>query len=75
MGYQHPQDDSGMTPNVFVCPEHAEKDINSFDVDYEKEHPEWLEWILTDESWEHWRNENPDIVKEYKRLLEGQEAK
>jgi len=28
------------------------------------EHPEWMNWKLTDESWQQWRNENPEAVKE-----------
>lgn len=24
--------------------------------------PEWIEWKLTDESWQRWRDENPDEV-------------
>lgn len=34
-----------------------------------QEHPEWMQWKLTDESWEQWRNENPDEVAKYKALL------
>lgn len=26
---------------------------------------EWIDWKLTDESWEKWREENPDWVKEH----------
>lgn len=26
------------------------------------EHPDWVNHLLTDESWERWRNENPDEV-------------
>lgn len=28
-----------------------------------KEHPDWISHMLTDESWEQWRTENPDEVK------------
>jgi hypothetical protein len=27
------------------------------------DHPEWILWKLTDESWEKWRDENPEKVK------------
>lgn len=30
------------------------------------DHPEWIEHKLTDESWEEWRNENPDFVEKHK---------
>ena len=26
------------------------------------DHPEWLAWKLTDESWQQWREENPELV-------------
>lgn len=26
------------------------------------DHPDWIEWKLTHESWQHWRDENPDEV-------------
>lgn len=28
------------------------------------DHPEWIDWKLTDESWEQWRKDNPEWVKE-----------
>ena len=42
-----------------------------------KEKPDtqdWLNWKLTDESWEDWRKENPDkvnIIKRYLKLDKG----
>lgn len=34
------------------------------------EHPEWLEWKLTDPSWENWRQKNPNTAQAYKQILE-----
>jgi hypothetical protein len=34
------------------------------------DHPEWLEWKLTDESWQKWRDENPEAV-ETARAMRG----
>lgn len=31
-----------------------------------KEHPEWINHLLTDSSWEEWRQKNPDLVKKFK---------
>lgn len=31
---------------------------------------QWIEWKLTDESWQQWRDENPDEVSELKKQLE-----
>ena len=33
------------------------------------EHPQWVRHLLKDKSWEEWRKENPQQVKELKRLL------
>ena len=33
------------------------------------EHPTWLAWKLSDESWEDWRKENPAEVERYRRIL------
>jgi hypothetical protein len=30
---------------------------------------EWVEWKLTDESWQQWRDENPETVKELSERL------
>lgn len=31
--------------------------------------PEWLEWKLTDESWQRWRDEHPDEVEQARRAV------
>lgn len=33
--------------------------------------PEWLQWKLTDESWQRWRDENPEEVSAIKDALSG----
>lgn len=36
------------------------------------DHPEWIKWKLTDESWQQWREENPDeVIKLIKELQHG----
>lgn len=30
------------------------------------DHPTWIKWKLTDESWEEWRRENPETVEAMK---------
>lgn len=37
-----------------------------------KEHHEWLNHVLTDESWAEWRKEEPEVVREYKEMLDAQ---
>jgi len=36
---------------------------------YKPEDPEWVEHLLTDESWQEWRDENPEEVKELQKLI------
>jgi len=36
---------------------------------YKPESKEWLEHIISDESWEIWREKNPKILKTYKEQL------
>ncbi len=31
--------------------------------------PKWIEWKLTDESWQRWRDENPDEVAKLRTAL------
>lgn len=33
------------------------------------DHPDWVKWKLTDESWATWREENPDWVKAHKEAV------
>ncbi len=37
--------------------------------DAKPDHPDWIRWKLTDESWARWRAENPDTVKELTIVL------
>jgi hypothetical protein len=34
------------------------------------DHPDWIKWKLTDESWGQWRKENPDNVQKMKETIE-----
>lgn len=34
---------------------------------YKPEHPKWVNHLLTDESWEEWRKENPEDLKALKQ--------
>jgi len=59
-------------PPAFFCEKHMpdfEKFIDDYEIDLGKEHPEWLSHVLNDESWKQWREENPDIVKEYANIV------
>lgn len=31
--------------------------------DAKADHPEWIQWKLTDESWAEWRQEHPEFVR------------
>ena len=58
---------SGGFPDVFLCGKHAHEDV--IDAAATPEHPEWIEHLLTDESWAEWRKENPRRVTELTRIL------
>lgn len=35
------------------------------------DHPDWIQWKLADESWQQWRDENPDEVAKMKECLKA----
>ncbi len=37
---------------------------NKAPFDAKQDHPAWINWKLSDESWQMWRDENPSIVRE-----------
>lgn len=39
------------------------------------EHPDWINHLLTDPSWEEWRKENPEEVEKLKKELKRVEVK
>lgn len=38
------------------------------------DHPEWIAWKLTDESWQQWRDENPEQVAALRAASQDQEG-
>lgn len=54
---------------LFVC-ERCDAGASPFQP--KPDHPEWLEWKLTDESWAAWRAENPLAVAEMESALRAQ---
>lgn len=53
---------------VEVCERCA--DVSELEFDRKPEHPTWVKHVLTHGSWQKWRHENPDLVEEYKQMLE-----
>lgn len=39
------------------------------------DHPEWIDWKLTDESWKEWRDENPEEVARLRAAQSTEGAK
>ncbi len=72
IAYQHP-DTEFVNPSIFTCEKHRYCSLEEFDINLLKEHPDWLNHILTDESWAEWRNLHPEAVEEYKLLLKESE--
>lgn len=59
-------------PLAFFCEKHMppyNRFLEYYDIDLNKEHPDWLRHVLTDESWKEWREEEPKLVDMYKKLL------
>ena len=54
---KHPLGDPLDKPNLFVCAQHLCDDVDEDDLP--PEHPDWVNHLLTDESWAQWRSENP----------------
>jgi hypothetical protein len=73
MGWQHKEEKEFSDPYTFCCSKHCHEPLESFYVDTEIEHPEWLKHILTDDSWKQWRDEKPEIVERYRKILETME--
>jgi hypothetical protein len=45
------------------CTQYRKKDYTP-----KPEHPDWITHKLTDESWQPWRDENPDAVQQLKEM-------
>lgn len=66
---------------LFVCPEHTRwgkecsqlcqhcADRRRKKLVPSPDHPDWIKWKLTDESWQEWRDENPEEVARMKAAL------
>lgn len=57
---------------LFVCSKHAHRDVDTDALP--AEHPDWLRHVLSDESWQKWRDENPEKAARYAEQLEATEA-
>lgn len=46
-----------------VCVEVCERCFNAEEpFPYKPEHPKWVKHLLTDDSWDQWRKDNPEVV-------------
>jgi hypothetical protein len=71
LGYQHEDDKENGTPSVFCCSDHQTYNYDEFNPDLTIEHPEWIEHVLTDDSWDEWRKENPELVNKYQKYKDS----
>lgn len=55
---------------LFFCEEHLHDTDNHNGIEPKGERAEWLRHVLSDDSWEEWREENPKEVSQYQTLLE-----
>lgn len=57
-------------PNTFCCNDHSYSDPDEdCEINLNKEHPKWFKHVLTDNSWEQWRKENPETAGKYRNQL------
>ena len=73
LSFQHISDKDNSPPSVFCCEKHEYANPGQFELNLDKESPDWLKHVLEDESWEGWRTENPEMVEKYKQLHSGAE--
>lgn len=69
LGWAYSQEDEE-PPYIFCCETHDMINLEDFKFEEGKEHPEWLEWILTHDSWEEWRKQNLFTIEKYKKMLD-----
>lgn len=69
IGYQYEGEEETFAPSLFVCNRHQGSSLENLGIDLNKEHPQWLKHILEDDSWKPWRDENPDVVSRYHKIL------
>lgn len=54
---------------LYFCPGHRYGDHQNFEPKGDTN--DWVEWILTDDSWEQWRSEHPKRVEEMKGHIDN----
>lgn len=59
-------DEDDLSVTTFVCEWHTCEDVDWSAV---REHPDWLNHVLTSSSWQRWRAEQPALVEQYRRIL------
>lgn len=69
---------------LFVCSEHQHANNNCLQLCQHcadrrrkklvpsQDHPEWMQWKLTDPSWQEWRDKNPAAVEAIRAALADQ---
>lgn len=51
---------------MFFCVDHRYEYEDHLTFEWRgREHPDWIKWILSDESWETWRSENQGKVEQW----------
>lgn len=49
--------------DMFFCGQHTDHDSHGFTWVDKGEHPDWVDHLLDDESWQQWRDENEEEVQ------------
>lgn len=62
------EDDEGC--GLYFCSAHLdETDLHTDDLQPKPDSPRWLWWILNEDSWTKWREENPKDVERYQEQI------
>lgn len=69
MGYRCEDQEEGC--GLQFCNEHLDHLTHGDNITPKPDTAEWVEWMLTDESWGQWRAENPERVATLAAALEG----
>ncbi|MBV7475351.1 hypothetical protein [Pseudoxanthomonas sp. PXM05] len=70
LGYKCEEEECGC--EKFYCFAHLyDTDAHTHEQPTSGEHPDWMNWKLTDASWQLWRDENPELVEAIRVQLKG----
>lgn len=55
--------------HLYFCEVHRYEIDTHDDIQPKPDHPRWMYWVLNHESWETWREENPETVEAWREAI------